>query len=77
MCGKAIGVRSLARKGKVMDEWQKAVYDKMKTFAETRQIIAHKQQNQEPALPVVVKVTQEEAYVIMKAMESAYGKSTK
>ena len=60
-----------------MDEWQKAVYDKMKRFAESRQIIAHEQQNEEPVPPVVVNVTQEEAYVIMKAMESAYGKSTK
>lgn len=55
-----------------MDKWQMTVYEKMKTFAESRVIIAHEQQKQEPCEPVLIAVTQEEAYVIMTAMEKLY-----
>ena len=55
-----------------MDNWQKDVYDKAKLFAESRVIVAHHQKQESPCEPVIMEITQEEAYIIMKAMEMAY-----
>ena len=53
-----------------MDEWQKSIYGKVREFVESR-IIQHSDTDK-PTTPVSMSLSQEEAYVIMKAMEKAY-----
>ena len=53
-----------------MDGWQKTVYEKMRGFAESRIIQCY--DDDTPTTPVLMNISQEEAYVIMKAMEKAY-----